>query len=225
MLNNKENIIVVDDWVLSDLYDPDFWNKSLKILSDFQFPGHGNFSEAFANLINNNNPIIQERLRKDQLIEFLWDIIPSEYKISFFENEYAVYYIWSSEISLDSLVKLHDLLINRQFNRIPDHISSTSIYKKIVESRNKAYLDMDSRYNTKDKVLMQFYDRLQEEKVISLNTSEYVMVSGIDKIKVNILRDKLLKEKYILLYTMEYQYGDDYIPILVFQPLKKEEKK
>jgi len=208
---SKEHIILIENWSISDLYKDGFWNK---LVSSFEISrsGYSNMS-----IEGTDNPIVEERFRKDLMIEFLWEILPQEYKISFFDCEYAVFYIWSSDIITENLIKLHDFLINREVERIPDLISSTNTYQNMVQSRNNAFSDMKIK-DSKDIVLMKFYDKLTREEVISLNTPDYVMVSGINQDKVKGINDKLLQESYTLLYTMDYKTEGDPILIYVFHP-------
>lgn len=219
MLNNKENIVVIEEWTLSDLYDKGFWSEVFSTINS-----NRSIIESKIGLLETNNsssPIILEKKRKDQMIDFLWETLPTEYKISFFEQDYTVYYIWASSIAIDNFIKFHDLLVKREIKKVPDFISSTRVYQKMVESRNKAFEDMGNTPDTKDVVLMKFYDKLKEEEVISLNTPEYILVSGTDDEKIQGLNDQLLEEKYVLLYTMDYTNGSELIPIYVFNPPKE----
>jgi len=219
MLTNKENIIAIEEWTLSDLYEGSFWLEVFSTINSNRSVISSNLNVMKGNSFKSLNPVIKEKVCKDQLIEFLWDILPTENKVSFFDQEYTVFYIWASLIHIGNLIKLHDHLVNRKFNRVPDLISGTDVYKKMVESRNKAFSDMKNIKNTKDTkdmVLMKFYDKLKEEDVISLNTPDYILVSGTDDEQVQGLNDKLLEEKYTLIYSMDYTYGSDVIPIYVF---------
>ena len=195
MLTNKENIVVIEEWTLSDLFEERFWKEIFTTLNSNRSIITSNLKPL--EILNKPlNPVIKEKARKDQMIEFLWEILPTENKVSFFEQEYTVYYIWASSIGIQNLIKLHDFLVNREFNRVPDLISGTGVYQQMVESRNKAFSDMKGQPDTKDIVLMKFYDKLKDEEVISLNTPEYILVSGTDDKKVQGLNDKLLEEKY-----------------------------
>jgi hypothetical protein len=219
MLTNKENIVVIEEWTLSDLFDGKFWNEIVGALSS-----NRSLIESFPPELEVGNkplnPVIKEKARKDHMIEFMWDLLPKEHRLSFFESDYTVYYIWASSIAIENLIKLHDFLVNQEFTRVSDLISSTGVYQKMVESRNKAFSDMKPGTDTKDIVLMKFYDKLTEEEVISLNTPEYILVSGVDNEKVKGLNEKLLGEKFKLSYTMDYTYGMETIPIYVFHPPK-----
>jgi len=220
MLINKENVILINSWTLNNLFNPKFWGQLLEVAGERNYTDLPMFDFPQQSDDVKTNPIIEERFRKDHMIGFLWNLIPQEHKISFFDDEYTVYYIWASEISTVNLIKLHDFLIKRDVGKIPSFISGISVYKKMVESKNNAYSDMINPAEAKEIVLMKFYDKLAEEGVITLNTPEYVMVSGIDTDKVDALRDQLLKEKgYSLSHVIDYT-GADLVPIYVLFPKK-----
>lgn len=218
MVFNKENIILIDSWTLDNLFNPDYWKELIEISDDDTI---GSFESPFQSLPeerSTSNPVLQERFRKDHMIEFLWELLPQEHKVSFFDDEYTVFYIWANDIAIDNLIKLHDFLIKREMDKVPSHISGTTVYKNMVESRNKAYSDMKPKAEPKEIILMKFYDKILDEEVISLNTPEYVMVSGTNDKKVNLLRDQLLNDKgYTLSYVMNYESSET-IPIYVLFP-------
>ena len=214
-LTNKKNIILVDAWTLDDLGDSEFWDSAFKMLSLYgTLDNPLEFTEEL-------DPVIEERIRKNQMIEFLWTIVPSKPKLSFFENEYTLFYIWVDNITSSLLVGLHDSLIKKQTAKVNSIIKNSSVYKKMLETRDIAFSDMEPVKETKDVVLMKFYDKLVKEKVITFNTPEYVMLSGIDEEEVLGVKEKLLSEEYKILYQFSYQSTLNIIPIYVLQPTKK----
>jgi len=218
MMLNNENIILIDDWTLEDLFEDEFWDNSLKILNSYV---HSNSFSDVMDLFSNEspNPLIEDRKRKDSLIEFLWELLPTEHQLSFFENDVTVYYIWADTIGLENLIILHDYLINNNFKDVPTLITSTGVYKRMMEEKNRAYKDMNeitNKNDPKERILMRFYNKIQNEAVITLNTPEYVMVSGLNNDKIDAVKDRLQNEKYKLFNTINYQSHKIY----VFHPIK-----
>jgi len=220
MFDNRENIVILDNWSVEDLFDENFWEKKLIIPApEYQ----EEFGDFLKNILNQSqNSMTDERQKKDQMIEFLWGILNPEHKVKFFESEYTIFYIWATEVPINHLVDFHDLLINKLEIPIDSFIGNHEVYKKLKLIQNQAFNDMSRYSDTKDKVLLQFYNKLSKEEVISLNTPEYIIVSGINNEKVDGLREKLIEENFKLLYKMDYVHNQKNIPVYIFQPLNKQ---
>lgn len=197
-----ENFIVIDNWKLTDLFKSNFWlNFKNQLLSN---------SQDIENIIKNPEKEIIDK--KDQLIYFLWSLFPDKLKEKLFENDYGFYYIWSFEIDSKLLVLIHDFLVKKNYKKLNEFILQNEVYNSMLEAQDQAEKDI----NEKDAILLKFYDKISTESVISLNTPEYVMVSGIDKNKVNDLTRKLIEKQYKLSDTLSYKLKHKNIPIYVF---------